>query len=51
MLKHILGCGRVAAAVEWKLAQVFELINVATVVAIIAFGVQCGLLESTCFKF
>lgn len=43
MLKHILGCSRVALAVEWKFAQAFELLNVAAVVGIIALGVQYGL--------
>jgi hypothetical protein len=51
ILKHICGYSKVAVAVEWKLAQVFELLNVATVVAIIAVGVQCGLLDSTCLQF
>lgn len=51
ILKLILGCSRVALAIEWKFAQAFELLNVAAAVGIIALGVQCELLGKHIFNF
>ncbi|PNF14353.1 hypothetical protein B7P43_G05572 [Cryptotermes secundus] len=51
MLKLILGCSRVALAIEWKFAQAFELLNVAAAVGIIALGVPCELPDKHIFNF